>query len=162
LKADLTCQWLAESIDQARKKQGFNLWAYVFMPEHVHLLVDPNQPKYDIRKILQAIKEPVGRKAVKHLRSHAPHWLPRIAVQHGKRRERRFWQAGGGYDRNVVEPHTLLAMIEYIHANPVRRGLVSKTEDWKWASVEWLAGKNSLQPDAIDLGGLCLFGGDQG
>jgi putative transposase len=101
----------------------FTLWAYVFMPEHVHLMIYPRRTTYDIRLIRHAIKEPVGRKAIKHLRDHAPHWLPRITVNRGKRLKRRFWQAGGGYDRNVWELATALAMIEYIHNNPVRRGL---------------------------------------
>jgi putative transposase len=157
LKAERTCQWLADAIDQARAEWEFALWAYVFMPEHVHLMVWPKRPDYDIRLILQAIKEPVGRKAVKHLRANAPHWLPRITVQRGRRLERRFWQAGGGYDRNVVEPQTLLAMVEYIHANPVRRGLAGRAEEWKWSSAGWCEGKNTLRPDPLDPGGFCLF-----
>jgi putative transposase len=157
LKAEGTCQWLADAIDKARAEREFTLWAYVFMPEHVHLMICPQQPKYDIRLILQHIKEPVGRIAVQHLRANAPHWLPRITVKRGARLQQRFWQAGGGYDRNVVEPKTLLAMIEYIHANPVRRGLVSRAEEWKWSSAGWLEGKNSLRPDPLDLGGFYLF-----
>ena len=41
---------------------------------------------------------------------------------------------GGGYDRNATEPRTLLQMIDYIHNNPVRRGLVAKATDWIWSS----------------------------
>ena len=37
-----------------------------------------------------------------------------------------FWQSGGGFDRNVNEPRALMAMIDYIHLNPVRRGLVAR------------------------------------
>jgi putative transposase len=157
LRADQTCQWLADEIDAARHELDFALWAYVFMPEHVHLLIHPRRPVYDVSAILQRIKEPVGRKAVAQLRLDAPEWLPRITVKRGKRLERRFWQAGGGYDRNVWEPHVVLAMIEYIHNNPVRRGLVSRAEDWKWSSAGWHEGKNSLRPDPIDLGGFCVF-----
>src|ERR1051326_7147877 len=157
LTADRTCQWLADAINDARTNLDFALWAYVFMPEHVHLMIYPKQPVYDIRAILQAIKEPVGRKAVEHLGRHAPEWLPQITVRRGKRQEKRFWQAGGGYDRNVFEPKILLAMIEYIHANPVRRGLVTQGELWKWSSAGWFEGKNSLRPDPIDFGGMCVY-----
>jgi putative transposase len=122
LQADRTCQWLADAIDAARKELNFALWAYVFMPEHVHLIVYPCDPVYDVRLILKRIKEPVGRKAIAHLKRHAPAWLPRITVKHGKRSAHRFWLAGGGYDRNINEAATLLLMIEYIHNNPIRRG----------------------------------------
>jgi putative transposase len=43
----------------------------------------------------------------------------------------RFWQPGGGYDRNITTTEILRAMIEYLHAKPVRRGLVAKAEDWE-------------------------------
>jgi putative transposase len=43
-------------------------------------------------------------------------------------------------------------MIEYIHANPVRRGLVTRAEEWKWSSAGWFEGKNSLRPDLVDPG----------
>ena len=39
LKAERTSQWLAEAIQSARVKHSFDLWAFVFMPEHVHLIV---------------------------------------------------------------------------------------------------------------------------
>ena len=157
LQAECTCQWLADALNEARVSLDFALWAYVFMPEHVHLMIYPRKKVFDIRTIRHAIKEPVGRKAIKHLRDHAPQWLPRITVRRGNRLERRFWQAGGGYDRNVWEPAAILAMIEYIHNNPVRRGLVARAADWKWSSAGWWAGKNSLRPDPIDFGGVCLF-----
>jgi REP element-mobilizing transposase RayT len=137
-------------------------WVLGFMPEHVHLLVYPRRPNYKIKVIVKEIKELVGRQAVKHLRAKAPQWLPRITVRRGRRLERRFWQAGGGFDRNAFEPKTLLAMIEYIHANPVRRNLAARAEDWKWSSAGWFEGKNSLRPDPIDVGGCILYSGGRG
>jgi putative transposase len=137
LKAERICNWLKEAIDEARVEFDFALWAYVFMPEHAHLIVWPRRPNYDIADIRQAIKEPVGREAITFLEVHAPHWLPRITRKRGKRTERLFWQSGGGFDRNIKTTKTLLAMIEYIHLNPVRRGLVEKAIDWKWSSAAW-------------------------
>jgi putative transposase len=99
-------------------------------------------------QFLQAIKEPVARKAIAFLRKHSPHWLPRITVPEGKRIRHRFWQPGGGYDRNILSTDTLRSMIEYIHANPVRRGLVGQPEDWEWSSARWYAG---LRPVKIDM-----------
>jgi putative transposase len=40
--------WLVESINHARKELDVALWAYVFMPEHVHLLVHPRRENYRI------------------------------------------------------------------------------------------------------------------
>jgi putative transposase len=114
LKSDRTCHWLAKSINAARVALAFHLYAYVFMPDHVHLLLKPTRPNADVASILRAIKQPVAHRAVEHLQRHAPHWLDRIAQPRGTRTEHRFWQPGGGYDRNIINPKTLRAAIEYI------------------------------------------------
>ncbi|MBM3995813.1 MAG: hypothetical protein FJ303_16925 [Planctomycetes bacterium] len=123
LKAERVCEWLAEAIGDARREHDFLLWAYVFMPEHVHVLVWPKQPQYDIGGILKSIKQPVGVRAIKHLRQHSPLWLPRITVKKGAKTERRFWQAGGGFDRNVTDPRLIL-LDDRIHP---RQSLAAKT-----------------------------------
>jgi putative transposase len=90
----------------------------------------------------------VARRAIAYLERNAPHWLPRITVREGRRSRRRFWQPGGGYDRNVIDPPTAHQMIEYIHANPVRRGLVAVAEEWEWSSARWYAG---ITPARIEM-----------
>jgi putative transposase len=137
LKAERTCIWLAEAIEEARRKWSFSLWAYVFMPDHVHLLVKPEREDAQMSEILKAIKAPVARQAIAFLEQRAPDWLPRITRRRGCETERLFWQSGGGFDRNVTETGTLLAMIEYIHANPVRKMLVERPRDWRWSSAAW-------------------------
>jgi len=138
LASDRARVWLRSSVEAARAKLEFDLWAYVFMPEHVHLIVYPRRKKYDIAEIRQAIKEPVGRQAMRYVREYRPEWLPKLSRRRGKREERLFWQSGGGYDRNIKEPQTLNSMIEYIHMNPVRRGLVERAVDWEWSSAACL------------------------
>ncbi|QDU86909.1 hypothetical protein Pla175_02630 [Pirellulimonas nuda] len=151
LRSELTCSWLAESIDAARTTQRFLLWAYVFMPEHVHAVVYPTESDYDIAEIRKAIKGPIGRRAIQHIEANSPEWLDQITRQRGGRTERLFWKSGGGYDRNITAPRTLLATIDYIHLNPVRRGLVERAEDWRWSSAaSTLYGKERpLQVDPI-------------
>jgi putative transposase len=151
LAAERTCLWLVEAIERARTDLDFALWSYVFMPEHVHLIVCPHRPDHDMAAILRAIKEPVGRRAAFHLARHAPEWLPRITEHRGRRTERHFWQPGGGFDRNVTEPRTLASMIDYIHFNPVRRGLVPQARDWQWSSAAWFEEQvgSVLVPDRI-------------
>jgi REP-associated tyrosine transposase len=71
-----------------------------------------------------------------------------VTVREGPRIRRRFWQPGGGYDRNITSIEALRAMIDYIHANPVRRGLVARPEDWEWSSARWYAG---LRPVKLEM-----------
>ncbi|QDT37715.1 hypothetical protein [Stratiformator vulcanicus] len=64
LSRERNCSWLAESIDAARERLRFHLRAYVFMLEHVHLIVKPSAPDYDMGSIRTAIKSPVSKRAV--------------------------------------------------------------------------------------------------
>jgi REP element-mobilizing transposase RayT len=57
------CILLASRINQAAKKLDFAVLAYVFMPDHVHLLIHPMNEVYDMAKILQAIKQGPSRSA---------------------------------------------------------------------------------------------------
>jgi len=148
LGRDRTRKWFVESLEAARRKWGFELWAYCLMPEHAHLLVHANQKGLDFDRIVGTLKQEVARKAIAHLEEHSPGWLARITVREHNCIRRRFWQPGGGYDRNVVEIATVHTMVDYIHANPVRRKLVDLPEDWEWSSARWYAG---IQPVRIEM-----------
>lgn len=136
-KAERTCQWLSDSIEITRQEWNFDVWAFVFMPEHIHLLIFPRVKTYDMANIRKAIKSPVATQAIQYIQENTPEWLPRITRQRGQKTERLFWQSGGGYDRNMTSPHALLNAIDYIHRNPVRRGLVEQAHQWKWSSAAW-------------------------
>jgi putative transposase len=153
LGRDRTREWFCESLDEARRKLAYQLWAYVVMPEHVHVLLYPGDAPERMSAFLQAVKEPVARKAISYLKDHPSAWLARVTVAEGRRLRHRFWQPGGGYDRNITSIEVLRAMIDYIHANPVRRGLVSRAEDWEWSSARWYAG---LQPVRLEMDGRVL------
>ena len=115
---------MAESIDSARQFVPFDLWAYVFMPDHVHMLIRPHQG-IKISAILKAIKQPVAVQAVRYVKNHAPEFFLHMKdMQPNGRYTFRFWQRGGGYDRNIWSIEDIRFKINYIHANPVRGGLV--------------------------------------
>jgi putative transposase len=138
LSKDRTRYWLAEALQTARRKHGFDLWGWVIMPEHVHLLIWPREPGYQTRAILADIKRPVGQEAIVWLEANHPDFLTRLTVCNRNRTYRRFWQAGPGQDRNVYDPAAAHQILEYIHSNPVQRGLVDSPEEWSWSSAaDW-------------------------
>jgi putative transposase len=140
LSSDRTKLWLVQAINESKNKHRFSVFAYVIMPEHVHLIVQPLNQHYDIALILKSIKQSVARKAKHFLQDHNQVWLERLTVRRGSTRAFRFWQVGPGYDRNIRDEQELIEKIEYIHGNPVRRGLVQTPEAWLWSS----AGRNSM------------------
>jgi putative transposase len=149
LGKDRTRKWLIDALTNARMRHGFHLWAWVIMPEHVHLLLHPCQSEYRTAAILSSIKRPVGEKAIAYLVDRKSSFLERLTVRNRNRTYHRFWQAGPGRDHNVDDPHTAHRVVEYIHINPVRRGLVSRPEDWYWSSARDWSGELEL-PIGVD------------
>ncbi len=145
LSRDRTRGWMVDAVGRARMRYAFDLWAYVIMPEHVHLLIFPRSDDYRISRVLTAIKWPVAHWALDYLRTHAPSWIERLTDrQPSGRVATRFWQRGGGYDRNITRESTLAGVIQYVHDNPVRRGLVDRAADWDWSSAAWYQGRQDV------------------
>ncbi len=139
-----TKRWLIEAIVSAKEKYKYALWAYVIMPEHVHLLVYPMLEKYNISLFLKTIKQSVARKAKHYLKENNPDWLNKLTVKRGPKNVFRFWQTGPGYDRNINSENELFEKIHYIHNNPVRRGIVLTPKQWKWSSASWYDGERDV------------------
>ncbi len=126
-----------EELQMARSKTHFHLLAWVVMPEHVHLLIWPRLPEYPVSRVSWAIKRGFARRVIGRWRELDAEILNEL----GARDEQvRFWQRGGGYDRNILDGSELSEKIRYIHENPVRRGLADRAEDWAWSSARWYAG----------------------
>lgn len=144
LTDDLIREQLLHHWDLARHRLDLSIWAYVIMPEHVHLLVYPRAQHYRMPAILRGLKESFTHWVVRHWRTNAPHFLRRIKVKRGARTLHRFWQEGGGYDRNLFDWAVIERAIEYIDMNPVRRGLVSDPLQWRWSSARSRAGETEV------------------
>jgi len=141
--------FLARSIDKAGQQFRFNLVAFVFMPEHVHLLVHPLDTVPAIPDYLAAVKRPVSAAVKRDLfQTHSP-LLKRLTIRERPGKDTfRFWQEGPGYDRNLQQPASVLASIDYIHMNPVRRMLVSQACLWKWSSARFYESNGAyVDPD---------------
>jgi len=126
---------LADSVHTAVRKQHFALTAFVFMPEHVHLLVQPTRPDASVSKLLFAIKRPHSYRVKQIMLRESPATIDLLTVtERPGKTSFRFWQEGSGYDRGINTPKAHNASIEYIHANPVRRGLCGHPGKWRWSS----------------------------
>jgi len=102
-----------EVLEATQHKHHFWINAYVVMPEHVHMLV--NEPESVLLSVaLKVIKQESARK------------LKPANIDH-------FWQPRY-YDFNVYTEPKRAEKVDYIHFNPVRRGLVDEPQQWKWSS----------------------------
>ena len=122
-------------VNEARQNLQFEVWAYVVMPNHVHLLLFPKLEEYDVDVWRRVIKQKSAHKAVSWIRSSMPEVLSEIQFVEGGRLRTRFWQDGQGYDRNLTSPEATAASIKYIHMNPVKKGLCERPSEYRWSSA---------------------------
>jgi hypothetical protein len=64
------------------------------------------------------------------------------AVNQRRGTEGELWQARF-FDRALRSVEEYNEKVEYIHLNPVRAGLVSRREDWRWSSYNEYAGMSA-------------------
>ena len=122
----------------AGNEHGIQLAAFVFMPEHVHLLVVPTTNAPAIDRYLARIKQPFSKWVRQRLVEMKSSLIKQLVVEERPGKTCfRFWQEGPGYDRNLTTPTLIEAAVDYIHMNPVQRGLVKRAIDWKWSSASW-------------------------
>jgi putative transposase len=106
-----------DALEAMRTRSGAEIYGYVVMPEHVHLLL--NEPEHQaLASAIQGLKQ-----ATTHYISttKGPLWEPRY------------------YDFNVYSDRKRIEKLKYIHRNPVRRGLVSLPDQWPWSSFRQYA-----------------------
>ncbi|MEK6799005.1 MAG: hypothetical protein AABZ12_08585 [Planctomycetota bacterium] len=153
------CSGMMLGMNAVRERQAIRWLAYVIMPEHVHLVLLPqrtrDQPPVPISTLLQEFKSIAGRLCKAALREvWRQHRSLGTAPSNGWARspgEKAFWKPRG-YDFNVLAEDKLLEKINYLHANPIRRGLVDRAEDWAWSSYRFYEfGERS--PIAMDWDG---------
>src|SRR5262245_53844737 len=130
-------QKLSSTIDDACQSVGCFLAAFVYMPEHVHLLVWGLQSEKDVSRLLGAIKRRVATHVRADLLRTNSRLLKRLTVQARGHKVFRYWQKGPGFDRNLFTVTAVQAAIDYIHNNPVTRGLCQKACDWRWSSARF-------------------------
>ncbi len=138
-----------DHIHAVKHDHPFRLFAWVIMPEHVHLLLQPIEVSQSIGPLMKRLKSPFARRVIDRWRELDARILNRLVDDNGTAH---FWQSGGGYDRNIFSDSEYGNRLSYIHANPVRRGLVVKATDYAWSSARWYEGKTDEHPAMDSLG----------
>ncbi|NOS99661.1 MAG: transposase [Phycisphaerales bacterium] len=153
------CDAFITAMTRTRESCPIRWLGYVVMPEHVHLVVLPQLSAVDdpvpISVVLRYLKGASGRLAKEALRdvwrrqaSLGTRPLNEWATGAG---ERPFWKPRG-YDFNLFHDEKLREKLDYIHANPVRRGLVQQPEAWQFSSFRFYDSGDDL-PIAMDWDG---------
>jgi putative transposase len=115
-------------------RYAFDVCAYCFMPDHLHLMVRGMKADATLTPFITMAKQRTG-------------------YLFCRRTGARLWQEGY-FERTIRSDEDLTAVALYIQANPVRAGLVSRVADWPYTGGRLLESSGRSRPGFSRLAGL--------
>ncbi|MSP11631.1 MAG: transposase [Chloroflexi bacterium] len=112
---------LRTTLQRVKDYHPFTMLAYVFLPDHFHLLIQPTSPS-NFSDIMHSLKR---------------NFTIAYKAATGTVGQTVFWQKGF-WDHIIRDEIDLQRHLDYIHYNPVKHGLVDRPESWPHSSfVHW-------------------------
>ena len=116
LKDDRIAQVVADALAYGQRElRLYELVAWVIMPNHVHIVI---QPFTELKKITKTLKGYTARQANVIL----------------NREQKPFWHEES-YDHWVRDRYALERIVGYVERNPVYAGFVEREDEWRWSSA---------------------------
>lgn len=127
------------SFEYAMKEKDFQLFAYVIMSNHVHLVA--NSSVGELSNTIRDIKKYTSNriiKAIQTINESRRDWLLNRfkfkASQHSRNKGYQLWK----HENHAIylySPDFIAEKIDYIHNNPVQAGIVMNPEDYYYSSA---------------------------
>ena len=126
---------LINSLKFCREKKGLQVFAYVILDNHFHLVAwHPD----DLSAVIKSLKMFTAAEIIARLQQDNKCWfLNQLAFAKKRYKtgsQHQVWQEGS-HPQLIMNEQMLVQKIEYIHQNPVKRGFVREPQDWKYSSA---------------------------
>ena len=134
------CNLVVEALAYCREHKKLKVHGWVILDNHFHaVLAAP-----DLSRALADLKRHTARRILEQLQSEECQWLLRQfenrRAEHKTESAYQVWQEGV-HPQAIVGDEMMLQKLEYLHNNPVKRGLVAAPEHWRYSSAhEWCGG----------------------
>ena len=149
--SESACKIVTESLNFCHRQKGLRTNAYVIMPTHVHaILFHEDFRAESLEHVVTDLRKFTGRHLADFCSQHLPACFRQVLAERaGDDRERRFWQP----TRHPVQLETesfWQSKVDYLHHNPVRKGLVGSAAHWRFSSASyWSLGGNIENSDVL-------------
>jgi putative transposase len=125
---------LIEAIIYSQYNKEFNVFDYVIMPEHFHLICSSDK----LASIIQSIKSYTAKRIIEtYEKENNVMILEQFILnkkEHKTESKYQVWQEGFK-PKALLTESMLVQKSNYIHFNPVKRGLVNEIEDYEYSSA---------------------------
>lgn len=151
------CDIILDSLKYCIKTKGLNVYAFVITSNHLHLIVNCNEP-FQLKDAIRDFKKFTAKQIIAEIQNgieSRKEWLLKLFIEAGnstsKNKTYKFWQTGN-HAIELCSPEFSWRKIEYIHQNPVRAGLVEKSVDWLNSSA-----RNYQDYEDVKLADMCCL-----
>ncbi len=139
---------ILESLAHCQKEKGLDVFAYVIMSNHIHLIA--KSEKEDLSAILRDFKKYTSKKIVEAIEESTEsrkNWMLRLFMHAAKRQNKKGTYQLWTHENHAVQLFSnamIQEKVEYIHHNPVRGKIVSKPEEYIYSSAMDYSGRKGL------------------
>ena len=135
---------IIDSLKFCQDNKQLKLYAYVILDNHFHLIVSAP----DLPAVLASLRKFTARGIINQLKHDEKKWLLNQLAYYKKRHKTnsdfQVWEEGT-QPKLITTDKMLLQKTEYIHYNPVKRGLVDEPEHWRYSSARnYILGDHSI------------------
>ncbi len=120
---------LSESIEYCQKNKGLKIYSYVFMLNHIHMII--RAP--DVSGFIRDFKSFAAKKTLTDVKKENTKMIKKFQCDD---KTFELWKKGN-YPEIIETDWFLNQKINYIHYNPVKKGYVQYPEEWKWSSANF-------------------------
>lgn len=136
------CDILMQAFQYCREHKALKLYAWVILDTHFHAIVAAKE----LTRVLADLKRHTARRVIEQLEAERCEsmleQLRKHRAPHKTESEYQVWQEGS-HPQAIVSDEIMFQKLEYLHNNPVKRGLVASPEHWRYSSAhEYLPGAN--------------------
>jgi REP-associated tyrosine transposase len=140
------CDILVQSFEYTRAQKGLKIHAWVIMDNHFHAIVSGP----DLSRAITDLKKFTAHALLERLKAEGRQWLLNqlayFCAAHKQASAHQVWQEGV-HPQSILSDEIMLQKLEYLHNNPVKRGLVAAPEHWRYSSAhEWLPAAMPVLP----------------
>ena len=146
---------LLESWKYCMEHKGLEVWSWVIMPSHVHMIVGTKGKKLediirDMRSFTATKMKVVIQEHPQESRTNWMIWMiERAGKWNGQNKDFQFWQQHN-QPIELFSPIVMREKLDYIHENPVKAGFVNHPEHWMYSSaIDYRGGQGLL--DGVKL-----------
>lgn len=143
------CQDFFTALREIKTRFPFELFAYVLLPDHFHLLLRPRDG--DVSGLLQKIKSLTARRIVENLKTNRREkTLAALRKTRPGRRAHSYQVFQESFrDLQLWSPWLIKQKIDYIHKNPIKEKRAENVAAYRWSS--WPAVyQRRADPIAVD------------